>query len=55
MENISKGIPGILCSVQQCIYNVDGEKCNAEHIKVSSQKSCCSSCDTECSTFKPGK
>ncbi|MBS6832944.1 MAG: DUF1540 domain-containing protein [Clostridia bacterium] len=44
--------PGIFCSVQQCQYNESGSKCTANRIEVGSGKSCCSSCDTECVTFK---
>ncbi|MBE5040821.1 DUF1540 domain-containing protein [Oscillospiraceae bacterium DSM 107454] len=55
MENNTKTIPGICCSVQQCAYHTDGDKCTAESIKVGSEKACCSSCDTECITFKPCK
>lgn len=44
--------PGISCSVQQCAYNENGCKCTANKIEVGSSKTCCSSCDTECVTFK---
>lgn len=47
--------PSILCTVKECAYNTDGEKCTASEIKVGSCKSYCSSCDTECITFKPCK
>ena len=55
MDNISNALPGIKCSVQQCIYHAEGDKCTATSIKVGSDKDCCSSCDTECVTFKPSK
>ena len=55
MENTNHTIPGIMCSVQQCAYHTEGNKCTAEKIQVGSEKSCCSSCDTECITFKPCK
>ena len=44
--------PGIFCSVQQCTYNENGQKCTANKIEVGSSKDCCSACDTECVTFK---
>lgn len=44
--------PGISCSVSQCTYNENGSKCTASKIVVGSNKTCCSSCDTECVTFK---
>lgn len=46
-------IPGIVCNVKQCAYHSDGDKCTAGKIEVGSEKCCCSSCDTECVTFKP--
>ncbi len=52
MEN-NKALPGILCSVEQCAFHAQEDKCTAEHIKVGAGASCCSSCDTECVTFKP--
>lgn len=48
-------IQGIMCSVQQCAYHTEGDKCTAGNIKVGSGQTCCSSCDTECVTFKPNK
>ncbi len=44
---------GISCTVQQCYYYKEGNKCTADKIEVGSSKDCCSSCDTECVTFKP--
>lgn len=55
MENTNQAIPGIMCSVQQCAYHAEGDKCTAGKIEVGSEKTCCSSCDTECVTFKPCK
>ena len=51
----NNAISGIVCSVQQCAYHAEGNKCTAEKIEVGSNNACCSSCDTECVTFKPGK
>ncbi|MBQ3573907.1 MAG: DUF1540 domain-containing protein [Clostridia bacterium] len=51
MENSAN--PGIFCSVQQCAYHTTDDKCTASKIEVGSSKDCCSSCDTECVTFKP--
>ncbi len=53
MENAKNTIQGIMCSVQQCAYHAEGNKCTAEKIEVGSGQTCCSSCDTECVTFKP--
>lgn len=53
MENNT--LPYIMCTVQECAFNTDGKKCTAESIEVGSGKTCCSSCDTECVTFKPSK
>ena len=47
--------PGINCSVQQCAYHTTDNKCTASKIEVGSSKTCCSSCDTECVTFKPAQ
>ena len=47
--------PGIYCSVQQCAYHTTDDKCTASKIEVGSSKTCCSSCDTECVTFKPAE
>lgn len=47
--------PGIFCSVQQCAYHTENDKCTAAKIEVGSTKTCCSSCDTECVTFKPAQ
>ena len=55
MENTNHAIPGIMCSVEQCAYHAQDNKCTASRIEVGSSASCCSSCDTECVTFKPGK
>ena len=46
-------IQGIMCSVQQCAYHTEENRCSAEKIEVGSGQTCCSSCDTECVTFKP--
>lgn len=43
----------IYCTVQQCTYHGAGDKCTAPKIEIGSCKDCCSSCDTECVTFKP--
>ena len=51
MENSTN--PGIMCSVQQCVYHTTDNKCTANKIEVGSAKTCASSCDTECVTFKP--
>ncbi len=51
MENMTN--PGINCSVQQCAYHTTDDRCTASKIEVGSSKTCCSSCDTECVTFKP--
>lgn len=54
MDNTNKTNPGILCSVEQCAYHTQNDMCTADKIKVGAcQTSCCSSCDTECATFKP--
>lgn len=50
---IKSSIPGIDCSVDNCMYHTTEDKCTAGSIKVGAQKACCSSCDTECVTFKP--
>ena len=47
--------PVIYCSVQQCMYHTENDKCTAAKIEVGSSKTCCSSCDTECVTFKPAQ
>ena len=44
---------GIFCTVQECTYHAAGDKCSASKIEIGSSKDCCSSCDTECVTFKP--
>ena len=53
MENSAN--PGIMCSVQQGVYHAENDKCTASKIEVGSTKTCCSSCDTECVTFKPAQ
>ena len=50
-----KTLPGIVCNVTDCAYHVMNDKCTAPAIEVGGGKGCCSSCDTECVTFKPGK
>lgn len=50
MDN--KANPGIVCSVQQCKFNENGNKCTASKIEVGSEKTCCCACDTECVTFQ---
>ncbi len=53
MDNTNNAIPGIMCSVEQCTYHSKDNKCTASKIEVGSAATCCSSCDTECVTFKP--
>lgn len=52
---MDNSINGVYCTVSECAYNEDGKKCVAEKIEVGSSDDCCSSCDTECVTFKPCK
>lgn len=44
-------IPGVECSVTNCIYNDDKRNCYAQKIKVSPMNAKTSE-DTECATFK---
>ena len=44
----------IICKVDTCEYHTSGDVCTASCIEVGGTK-CCSSCDTECVTFKPAK
>lgn len=53
MDNFENN--GIFCTVEQCYYHSEGNKCTANKIEVGAAKDCCSSCDTECVTFKPSK
>lgn len=45
----------IICKVEECAYHASDDVCTAGCIEVGGTKSCCSSCDTECVTFKPAK
>ena len=44
---------GISCSVCECHFHENGDKCSAENVTVGGSNKCCASCDTECVTFKP--
>ena len=45
----------IVCRVKDCEYHAPADICTATKIEVGGTSSCCSSCDTECVTFKPNK
>ncbi len=42
----------IVCRVSDCEYHGADDVCGASCIEVSCADNCCSSCDTECVTFK---
>ncbi len=44
-------IKEISCNAKNCIYNENGQRCNAGHIDVGTSSACKSS-ETYCSTFK---
>lgn len=44
-------IKEISCNAKNCVYNEDGQRCNAGHINVGTSTACKSS-ETCCSTFK---
>lgn len=46
-------LPGIDCTVKECAYHTENNKCSASGIKVNGSCDPKSSCDTECQTFKP--
>ncbi len=43
----------IVCRVNDCEYHATDDVCTANCIEVGCTQNCCSSCDTECVTFKP--
>ena len=43
----------IVCKVKNCEYHTSGDLFTASQIEVGGGTKCCSSCDTECITFKP--
>ena len=45
-------LPGVDCTVKECAYHTENNKCSADCIKVNGNDSK-TSCDTECETFKP--
>lgn len=45
----------IVCKVKDCEYHAPSDVCTATRIEVGGPCDCCSSCDTECVTFKPCK
>lgn len=45
----------IICKVKDCEYHAPADICTATKIEVGGTSCCCSSCDTECVTFKPCK
>lgn len=45
----------IICKVKDCEYHAPEDICTAGKIEVGGPCDCCSSCDTECVTFKPCK
>lgn len=44
----------LVCRVKDCEYHDSSDLCTATKVEVGG-KNCCSSCDTECVTFKPNK
>ena len=49
---MSETIKGVDCTVEECKYHTQGNKCTAQSIVVNG-KDPKTSCDTECQTFIP--
>jgi len=52
MNNGKKCLDGISCSVNECNYYEQGDKCTAGHIDVKGSHADTTD-DTRCQTFKP--
>ena len=43
----------IVCKVKNCEYHTRGDLAQLPKLRWVAVQKCCSSCDTECITFKP--